>query len=52
MGAGLLARDSAGGVRTFDVDIIGAADSLAGDVMVMLIVVIALMCAAVCVGQW
>jgi hypothetical protein len=47
----LLARDSAGGVGTFDVDIVGAADPLTGDVMVMLVVVVALMHAAVCVGQ-
>jgi hypothetical protein len=38
--AGLLARDSVGGVGNFDVDIVGAAGSLTGDVMVLLIVVV------------
>jgi hypothetical protein len=37
---GLLAQDSAAGVGNFDVDIVGAADSLTGDVIVMLIVVL------------
>ena len=48
-GRGLLARDSAGGVENFDVDIAGAADSLTGDVMVtvIIIVVVVLMSASV-----
>jgi hypothetical protein len=41
----LLDRDNVGGVGNFDVDIVGSADSLTGDVMVMLIVVVVVMSA-------
>jgi hypothetical protein len=44
-GSGLLDRDNVGGVGNFDVDIVGSADSLTGDVMVMLIVVVVVMSA-------
>ena len=44
-GLGLLARDSIGGMGNIDVDIAGAADSLTGDVMVTVIVVVVVMSA-------